>query len=82
MHPVALQCAHGASPSPAWAPASPHQRASHRLHNLLEQAADAAGADVEIFGAINIGDLEVPIHDSGVEYPAGWQAEPDCADWR
>ncbi|MFD5342324.1 Uma2 family endonuclease [Streptomyces anulatus] len=36
------------------APGLPHQRASHRLHNLLEQAAETAGADVEMFEAINI----------------------------
>ncbi|MFF0509141.1 Uma2 family endonuclease [Streptomyces fimicarius] len=32
----------------------PHQRASHRLHNLLDQAAESAGVDVEVFEAINI----------------------------
>lgn len=36
------------------APGLPHQRASHRLHNLLEQAAEAAGADVEVFEGINV----------------------------
>lgn len=36
------------------APGLPHQRASHRLHNLLEQAAETAGADVEIFEGINV----------------------------
>jgi Uma2 family endonuclease len=36
------------------APGLPHQRASHRLHVLLEQAAEAASADVEVFEAINI----------------------------
>ncbi|HBF80258.1 MAG TPA: Uma2 family endonuclease [Streptomyces sp.] len=36
------------------APGLPHQRASHRLHNLLEQAAATAAADVEVFEAINI----------------------------
>ncbi|MEV5774251.1 Uma2 family endonuclease [Streptomyces antimycoticus] len=36
------------------APGLPHQRASHRLHVLLEQAAEAVGADVEVFEAINI----------------------------
>lgn len=36
------------------APGLPHQRASHRLHNLLEQAATTAAADVEVFEAINI----------------------------
>lgn len=38
------------------APGLPHQRASHRLHNLLERAAEAAGAgdEVEVFEAINI----------------------------
>ncbi|MDV9186848.1 Uma2 family endonuclease [Streptomyces sp. SR27] len=36
------------------APGLAHQRASHRLHNLLEQAAEAAGAEVEVFEAINI----------------------------
>ncbi|MFI1067884.1 Uma2 family endonuclease [Streptomyces spororaveus] len=32
----------------------PHQRASHRLHNLLERAAEAAGSDVEVFEGINV----------------------------
>lgn len=36
------------------APGLPHQRASRRLANLLEQAAADAGADVEVFEAINI----------------------------
>ncbi|MFE3382705.1 Uma2 family endonuclease [Streptomyces anulatus] len=36
------------------APGLPHQRASHRLHNLLEQSATTAAADVEVFEAINI----------------------------
>ncbi|MFD6479316.1 Uma2 family endonuclease [Streptomyces anulatus] len=36
------------------APGLSHQRASHRLHNLLEQAATTAAADVEVFEAINI----------------------------
>lgn len=36
------------------APGLAHQRASHRLHNVLEQAAEAAGADVEIFEGINV----------------------------
>nr|WP_011265278.1 Uma2 family endonuclease [Streptomyces sp. FQ1]AAX51383.1 unknown [Streptomyces sp. FQ1] len=36
------------------APGLPHQRASHRLHVLLEQAAEAAGADVEVFEGINV----------------------------
>ncbi|MFB8314697.1 Uma2 family endonuclease [Streptomyces sp. NPDC055961] len=36
------------------APGLPHQRASHRLHVLLEQAAAKTGAAVEVFEAINI----------------------------
>ncbi|MGW3091588.1 Uma2 family endonuclease [Streptomyces sp. NPDC001108] len=36
------------------APGLPHQRASHRLHVLLEQAAEAASADVEVFEGINV----------------------------
>ncbi|PJE97501.1 Uma2 family endonuclease [Streptomyces carminius] len=36
------------------APGLGHQRASHRLHVLLEQAAEAVGADVEVFEAINV----------------------------
>ncbi|MEU8538090.1 Uma2 family endonuclease [Streptomyces parvulus] len=36
------------------APGLPHQRASHRLHNLLEQAAEAVGAEVEVFEGINV----------------------------
>ncbi|MCM2394344.1 Uma2 family endonuclease, partial [Streptomyces albipurpureus] len=36
------------------APGLPHQRASHRLHNLLEQAAAAADLEVEVFEAINV----------------------------
>lgn len=36
------------------APGLPHQRASHRLHNLLEQAAESADADVEVFEAVNV----------------------------
>ncbi|MEU9983718.1 Uma2 family endonuclease [Streptomyces sp. NPDC050856] len=36
------------------APGLAHQRASHRLHNLLEQAAAATGANVEIFEGINV----------------------------
>ncbi|MFE6086001.1 Uma2 family endonuclease [Streptomyces virginiae] len=38
------------------APDLPHQRASHRLHNLLERAAEAAGAgdDIEVFEGINV----------------------------
>ncbi|MGW3498190.1 Uma2 family endonuclease [Streptomyces sp. NPDC001020] len=36
------------------APSLPHQRASHRLHVLLEQAAEMTGADVEVFEGINV----------------------------
>ncbi|AXG81901.1 Uma2 family endonuclease [Streptomyces paludis] len=36
------------------APGLPHQRASHRLHVLLERAAERAGAEVEVFEAINV----------------------------
>ncbi|MFE5899882.1 Uma2 family endonuclease [Streptomyces sp. NPDC056488] len=36
------------------APGLAHQRASHRLHNLLQQAAETVGAEVEVFEAINI----------------------------
>ncbi|MEV7167408.1 Uma2 family endonuclease [Streptomyces microflavus] len=36
------------------APGLAHQRASHRLHNLLELAATEARADVEVFEAINV----------------------------
>ncbi|MFH8642288.1 Uma2 family endonuclease [Streptomyces goshikiensis] len=38
------------------APGLPHQRASHRLHNLLERAAEAAGVadEVEVFEGINV----------------------------
>ncbi|MFD3700702.1 Uma2 family endonuclease [Streptomyces sp. NPDC058646] len=36
------------------APGLPHQRASHRLHNLLERAAAAAGSDAEVFEGINV----------------------------
>lgn len=36
------------------APGLPHQRASHRLHSLLEKAAQVAGAEVEVFQAINV----------------------------
>ncbi|MFF1779924.1 Uma2 family endonuclease [Streptomyces virginiae] len=35
-------------------PGLAHQRASHRLNNLLEQAAEAADADVEVFQGINV----------------------------
>ncbi|MFB7293953.1 Uma2 family endonuclease [Actinacidiphila glaucinigra] len=36
------------------APGLAHQWASHRLHVLLEQAAEAAGAPVLVFDAINV----------------------------
>ncbi|MEV1048734.1 Uma2 family endonuclease [Streptomyces sp. NPDC049916] len=36
------------------APGLAHQRASYRLHRLLEQAATTAAADVEVFEAINV----------------------------
>lgn len=36
------------------APGRPHQRASHRLHVLLERAAEAADAPVEVFEGINV----------------------------
>ncbi|MEU3082404.1 hypothetical protein CLM85_16635 [Streptomyces albidoflavus] len=36
------------------APTMAHQRASHRLHALLERAAEASGADVEVFQAVNV----------------------------
>ncbi|MCT6782264.1 Uma2 family endonuclease [Streptomyces sp. CS7] len=36
------------------APGLAHQRASHRLHNLLETSAATVAADVEVFEAINI----------------------------
>jgi Uma2 family endonuclease len=36
------------------APGYPHQRASRRLARLLEEAAAAAGADVEVFEAVNV----------------------------
>ncbi|NEC98912.1 Uma2 family endonuclease [Streptomyces albidoflavus] len=38
------------SPPPTLA----HQRASHRLHALLERAAEESDADVEVFQAINV----------------------------
>lgn len=49
------------------APGIPHQRVSRRLANLLEQAANAAGADVEVLEAIN------------VELPGGRLTVPDIA---
>ncbi|MFE4873855.1 Uma2 family endonuclease [Streptomyces sp. NPDC056682] len=36
------------------APGYPHQRVSRRLANLLDAAAEAAGAPVEIFEAVNV----------------------------
>ncbi|MCF3962411.1 Uma2 family endonuclease [Streptomyces fuscigenes] len=36
------------------APGLAHRRASHRLHDLLEAAAEEAGADVEVFEGINV----------------------------
>ncbi len=36
------------------APTSHHQRVSRRLANLLESAAEAAGADVEVFETVNV----------------------------
>ncbi|MFH8574274.1 hypothetical protein [Streptomyces sp. NPDC017993] len=37
-------------PSPGLA----HQRAFYRLHTVLERAAEAAGADVDVFERINV----------------------------
>ncbi|MFJ7416943.1 hypothetical protein ACIQWZ_40080 [Streptomyces sp. NPDC098077] len=42
------------------APGLPHQRASHRLHNLLEQVATTAAADVEVFNIIVPDGLLIP----------------------
>lgn len=46
------------------APGTEHQRASRRLANLVESAAEAAGADIEILEAVNVeiagGRLAVP----------------------
>lgn len=46
------------------APGVPHQRVSYRLRNLLEKAAAAAGASVEVFTEINVtapnGRLAIP----------------------
>jgi len=46
------------------APGVPHQRASYRLHRALADAADAAGAAVEVLEAVNValpgGKLVVP----------------------
>ena len=49
------------------APGFPHQRASRRLANLLDDAASAAGAAVEVLEAVN------------VEAPGGRLAVPDIA---
>lgn len=38
------------SPSPGF----PHQRAVYKLRNLLDRAAEEAGADVEVFSDVNI----------------------------
>jgi Uma2 family endonuclease len=38
------------SPSPTY----PHQRVAYRLGSVLRQAAEAAGADVEVFESVNV----------------------------